>query len=84
MYTCILQVAGCILYYILSDGHVPHEAVSPYRSQPDAVMSNIRLGKFELDKLDNCEIKATIAAMIHHNGNERPVVDECLKHFQGE
>ena len=79
-----LQMAGCLVYYILSDGHIPHETTSPYVQEPEGVIKNIKAGKFHLDHLDRfSSFDYLISKMITAQQEDRPSIDDCILGFQG-
>ena len=61
----ILQVTGSILYYILSDGHIPHETSVPYYAEPEGVMQNLRKNKYTMEHISHFkQLQTLIAVMI--------------------
>ena len=78
-------MAGCLIYFILSDGHIPHESTYPYINEPEGVIHNVKSGKFRLDHLPSaaCKFASLIANMVSPSEQLRPTIDECLLRFQG-
>ncbi|XP_059373882.1 uncharacterized protein LOC132110867 [Carassius carassius] len=68
-----IQVAGMLIYYILSGGHHPFgEAVD--------CEYNISRGRYSLEVLDDDVAKDLVEWMINENPNERPTVEQSLAH----
>ncbi|XP_040886646.1 serine/threonine-protein kinase/endoribonuclease IRE1 isoform X2 [Toxotes jaculatrix] len=68
-----IQVAGMLLYYILSGGH--HPFGKPYECE-----YNIHEGKYTLDHVQDVVAKDLIEWMIDEEPKSRPKVEECLSH----
>ncbi|XP_026189312.1 uncharacterized protein LOC113146188 isoform X2 [Mastacembelus armatus] len=69
-----IQVAGMLIYYILSGGHHPFGDKS-YKCE-----SNIVDGKYSLDHVQDIVAKDLIEWMINKEPKSRPKVEECLSH----
>ncbi len=70
---CLLQVAGMLVYYILSDGKHPFEDTKDREE-------NIKKGKHSLEDLQDIVAKDLIEWMINKDPAERPTIDEVLRH----
>ncbi|XP_073692989.1 uncharacterized protein [Garra rufa] len=68
-----IQVAGMLVYYILSGGH------HPFGEDVDCEY-NISRGRYSLEHLDDDVAKDLIEWMINENPNERPTVEQTLAH----
>ncbi|KAK3567370.1 hypothetical protein QTP86_019899 [Hemibagrus guttatus] len=68
-----VQVAGMLIYYILSHGHHPFGA--GVRCE-----SNILDGKYSLEHLEDELAKDLVKWMISHEPKDRPIVEETLRH----
>uniref|UniRef100_A0A3P8N8C7 Uncharacterized protein n=1 Tax=Astatotilapia calliptera TaxID=8154 RepID=A0A3P8N8C7_ASTCA len=68
-----IQVAGMLIYYILSGGH--HPFGKSFKCE-----SNIYDGKYSLDNVQDVVAKDLIKLMINKDSNERPTIKECLDH----
>lgn len=80
-----IQVAGCLVYYILSDGHVPYESTSPYSLQPMEVVKNRYENRYSLKHLgESPDMCRMIEGMIHEDPRQRPTIDNCVQQFQGK
>ncbi|XP_015232770.1 PREDICTED: uncharacterized protein LOC107086387 isoform X2 [Cyprinodon variegatus] len=73
--TTDVQVAGMLLYYILSDGRHPFEGSKSFQLE-----SNIYEGKYSLDYIQDVVAKDLIEWMINKEPTERPRVEQCLSH----
>ncbi|XP_005754830.1 serine/threonine-protein kinase ppk4-like, partial [Pundamilia nyererei] len=69
-----IQVAGMLIYYILSGGHHPFGDIS-FKCE-----SNIYYGKYSLDHVQDVVAKDLIECMINKEPKDRPKVEECLNH----
>ncbi|XP_025760194.1 serine/threonine-protein kinase/endoribonuclease IRE1 [Oreochromis niloticus] len=69
-----IQVAGMLIYYILSGGHHPFGDIS-FKCE-----SNIYDGKYSLDHVQDVVAKDLIEWMINKEPKDRPKVEECLNH----
>ncbi|KAG8006219.1 Serine/threonine-protein kinase ppk4, partial [Nibea albiflora] len=69
-----IQVAGMLIYYILSGGHHPFGDKS-YKCE-----SNIHEGIYTLDHVQDVVAKDLIERMIDAEPKNRPKVEECLSH----
>lgn len=69
-----VQVAGMLLYYILSGGH------HPFGDQSYKCESNIHEGNYTLDHVPDMVAKDLIERMINKEPKKRPKVKECLSH----
>ncbi|XP_039463903.1 uncharacterized protein LOC116333111 [Oreochromis aureus] len=69
-----IQVAGMLVYYILSGGHHPFGDIS-FKCE-----SNIHKGKYSLDHVQDEVAKDLIEWMIKKEPKDRPKVEECLNH----
>uniref|UniRef100_A0A0S7ERG9 NEK2 n=1 Tax=Poeciliopsis prolifica TaxID=188132 RepID=A0A0S7ERG9_9TELE len=75
-----IQVAGCLMHYILTDGLHPFQTATPYFSDPIGLTLNIRTANFTLQ----CEerwsgLKDIITRMLSKSVEERPTIEESLK-----
>ncbi|KAL4006680.1 myotubularin-related protein 5/13 [Sarotherodon galilaeus] len=68
-----IQVAGMLIYYILSGGH--HPFGKSFKCE-----SNIYDGKYSLDHVEDVVAKDLIEWMINKEPKYRPKVEECLNH----
>ncbi|KAL4006613.1 dihydroorotate dehydrogenase [Sarotherodon galilaeus] len=68
-----IQVAGMLIYYILSGGH--HPFGKSFKCE-----SNIYDGKYSLDHVQDVVAKDLIESMINKEPKDRPKVEECLNH----
>ncbi|XP_050932165.1 serine/threonine-protein kinase/endoribonuclease IRE1 isoform X4 [Lates calcarifer] len=68
-----IQVAGMLIYYILSGGH--HPFGKPYER-----MYNIHEGRYSLNNVQDVVAKDLIEWMINKDPKNRPKVEECLSH----
>ncbi|XP_059211091.1 serine/threonine-protein kinase/endoribonuclease IRE1-like isoform X2 [Centropristis striata] len=69
-----IQVAGMLIYYILSGGH------HPFGDKPCKCENNIDEGKYTLDHVQDVVAKDLIEGMINEEPKKRPKVEECLSH----
>ncbi|KAM6960195.1 uncharacterized protein LKV04_021776 [Tautogolabrus adspersus] len=69
-----VQVAGMLIYYILSGGHHPFGDIS-FKCE-----NNIHEGKYTLDHVPDVVAKDLIEWMINEEPRKRPKVEECLSH----
>ncbi|XP_051756606.1 uncharacterized protein LOC127516229 isoform X2 [Ctenopharyngodon idella] len=68
-----IQVAGMLVYYILSGGH------HPFGEDVDCEY-NILRGRYSLEHLDDDVAKDLVEWMINENPEERPTVEQTLAH----
>uniref|UniRef100_A0AAV2KUZ9 Uncharacterized protein n=2 Tax=Knipowitschia caucasica TaxID=637954 RepID=A0AAV2KUZ9_KNICA len=68
-----IQVAGMLIYYILSDGHHPF-------GNRFLCEANILYGKYNLEHVQDEVAKDLIEWMINEEPRDRPSVGECLRH----
>ncbi|XP_016368982.1 uncharacterized protein LOC107709092 isoform X2 [Sinocyclocheilus rhinocerous] len=68
-----IQVAGMLVYYILSGGH------HPFGEQPFCEV-NILQGRYSLEHLDDDVAKDLVEWMINEDPNNRPTVEQTLAH----
>ncbi|XP_055085059.1 serine/threonine-protein kinase/endoribonuclease IRE1-like isoform X3 [Periophthalmus magnuspinnatus] len=68
-----IQVAGMLIYYILSGGHHPF-------GKGIFCQTNIFQGKYNLEHVDDQVAKDLIEWMINEKPRDRPNVEECLSH----
>ncbi|XP_026071462.1 serine/threonine-protein kinase ppk4-like [Carassius auratus] len=68
-----IQVAGMLIYYILSGGH------HPFGEDVDCEY-NISRGRYSLELLDDDVAKDLVEWMINEDPNERPTVEQSLAH----
>ncbi|KAK7175863.1 hypothetical protein R3I93_000201 [Phoxinus phoxinus] len=68
-----IQVAGMLVYYILSGGH------HPFGEDVDCEY-NILKGKYSLEQLDDDVAKDLVECMINGNPEDRPTVEQTLAH----
>ncbi|XP_060951610.1 serine/threonine-protein kinase/endoribonuclease IRE1-like [Limanda limanda] len=69
-----IQVAGMLIYFILSGGH------HPFAGNRYELLSNIQKGKYKLDHVQDVVAKDLIEKMIDKDPKNRPRVEECLSH----
>ncbi|XP_049922700.1 uncharacterized protein LOC126403917 isoform X1 [Epinephelus moara] len=69
-----IQVAGMLVYYILSGGHHPFGDI-PFKCE-----YNIHEGNYTLDHVQDVVAKDLIEWMINKEPKSRPKVEECLSH----
>ena len=69
-----IQVLGMLFYFVLTKGK------HPFGRQEIFIPGNISLGKSDLSDLTDDVAKDLIEWMIEHDINERPTVNQCLKH----
>ncbi|XP_019134976.2 uncharacterized protein LOC104939709 isoform X6 [Larimichthys crocea] len=69
-----IQVAGMLIYYILSGGH------HPFGDIPFECEYNIHKGMYTLDHVQDVVAKDLIEWMIDAEPKNRPKVEECLSH----
>ncbi|XP_030017627.1 uncharacterized protein LOC115438278 isoform X2 [Sphaeramia orbicularis] len=69
-----VQVAGMLIYYILSGGH------HPFGDKSFECESNIYYGKYKLDHVQDVVAQDLIEWMINEEPKQRPKVEECLSH----
>lgn len=69
-----IQVAGMLIYYILSEGH------HPFGDEDYKCESKIVDGIYALDHVQDVVAKNLIEGMINKEQRERPTVEECLSH----
>ncbi|XP_030287472.1 probable serine/threonine-protein kinase ireA isoform X5 [Sparus aurata] len=69
-----VQVAGMLIYYILSGGH------HPLGDKLHKCEYNIDEGLYALDHVEDVVAKDLIELMIHKEPKNRPTVEECLSH----
>ncbi|KAM8898456.1 serine/threonine-protein kinase/endoribonuclease IRE1-like [Spinachia spinachia] len=69
-----IQVAGMLIYYILSEGH------HPFSDKAIECQYNILKGKYTLEHVQDVVAKDLIESMIDKGPENRPEVKECLCH----
>ncbi|XP_034531972.1 2-5A-dependent ribonuclease-like isoform X2 [Notolabrus celidotus] len=69
-----IQVAGMLIYYILSGGH------HPFGDEDYDCEYNIVKGIYNLDHVQDVVAKDLIEWMINEEPRQRPKVEECLSH----
>ncbi|XP_070403971.1 uncharacterized protein [Nothobranchius furzeri] len=75
-----IQVAGCLLHYILTDGQHPFQSRLPYSDDPIGLSQNVRMGNFTLQFEEKWSSqKGIITRMLSRSLEERPTIEECLK-----
>ncbi|XP_077978108.1 uncharacterized protein LOC144433636 [Glandiceps talaboti] len=77
-----IQVAGCVLYYIMTRGHHPFQSTSPYSEDLNGLRENIIKGCYNIERV--CafpEFKVLIDKMLAADPKERPLSGECLQNF---
>lgn len=72
-----IQVAGMLVYYILSGGKHPFDVDCEKSYDCE---KNIDEGKYSLDEVKDVVAKDLIEMMITKEATERPKVEECLEH----
>ncbi|XP_051800033.1 uncharacterized protein LOC110969108 isoform X1 [Acanthochromis polyacanthus] len=72
-----IQVTGCLVHYILTDGEHPYQATTPYSNDPLTLFQNLRAGTFTLQ----CEERhqGIIGRMLCKSTEARPTIEECLQ-----
>ncbi|XP_041853923.1 uncharacterized protein LOC121648062 [Melanotaenia boesemani] len=77
-----IQVAGCLVHYILTDGQHPFQTTTPYFSDVFGLSLNVKTGNFTLqcEKRWNSQT-AIITRMLSKSLEERPTIEEALKAF---
>ncbi|XP_043953649.1 serine/threonine-protein kinase/endoribonuclease IRE1 isoform X2 [Gambusia affinis] len=73
--TTDVQVAGMLIYYILSGGKHPSNISKSFQLE-----SNIDEGKYSLDDVQDVVAKDLIEWMINKEPVDRPRVEQCLSH----
>ncbi|KAM4611363.1 serine/threonine-protein kinase/endoribonuclease IRE1-like [Polymixia lowei] len=68
-----IQVAGMLIYYILSGGHHPF-------GNNRKCESNIEIGLYSLEHVQDVVAKDLIEWMINEEPKKRPKVEQCLAH----
>ncbi|KAI4876952.1 hypothetical protein NFI96_019067, partial [Prochilodus magdalenae] len=68
-----IQVAGMLVYYILSDGHHPF-------GKSRRVEVNIMEGKYSLQEITDVEAKDLVKEMIQKDPKQRVTIEEALGH----
>uniref|UniRef100_UPI0037E97854 uncharacterized protein n=1 Tax=Semicossyphus pulcher TaxID=241346 RepID=UPI0037E97854 len=69
-----IQVAGMLIYYILSGGH------HPFGDKSYQCENNIYEGRYDLKHVRDVVAKDLIEWMINEEPKKRPKVEECLSH----
>ncbi|KAK9524672.1 hypothetical protein VZT92_017043 [Zoarces viviparus] len=69
-----IQVAGMLIYYILSGGH------HPFGDKDYECDGNIHKGNYTLDLVEDVLAKDLIEWMINKEPKKRPQVEDCLSH----
>ncbi|XP_035768716.1 serine/threonine-protein kinase ppk4-like [Neolamprologus brichardi] len=72
-----IQVAGMLIYYILSGGNHPFGDLNVKSFKCE---SNIYNGNYSLDQVQDVVAKDLIEWMINKEPKDRPKVEECLAH----
>ncbi|XP_076580477.1 serine/threonine-protein kinase/endoribonuclease IRE1-like isoform X1 [Chaetodon auriga] len=70
-----IQVAGMLIYFVLSGGHHPFSGKVPAKCE-----CNILRGKYSLHHVQDVVAKDLIEWMINEDPKNRPKVEECLSH----
>ncbi|KAK5611596.1 hypothetical protein CRENBAI_014687 [Crenichthys baileyi] len=73
--TTDVQVAGMLIYYILSGGKHPFNITKSFQLE-----SNIDEGKYSLDYVQDVVANDLIEWMINKEPTDRPRVEQCLSH----
>ncbi|XP_038160312.1 serine/threonine-protein kinase PLK4-like isoform X2 [Cyprinodon tularosa] len=77
-----VQVAGCLVHYILTDGQHPFQTTTPYFRNPFGILDNVRTGNFNLKCEENWSSqKDIISRMLSRSIEERPSIEEALQVF---
>ncbi|KAJ8034833.1 Serine/threonine-protein kinase/endoribonuclease IRE1 [Holothuria leucospilota] len=76
-----VQVAGCLMYYVLSNGHHPFEATFPFISDTGKLMNNVAEGTYSLFHIETypAQCTALLKRMLDKDMLKRPRIDDCLK-----
>ncbi|KAJ8019195.1 Serine/threonine-protein kinase/endoribonuclease IRE2 [Holothuria leucospilota] len=79
-----VQVAGCLMYYVLSNGHHPFEATSPFIKDTAKLMSNVAEGNYSLYHIEVYPAQCTtlLKRMLDKDMLKRPCIDDCLKEME--
>ncbi|XP_042570824.1 serine/threonine-protein kinase OSR1-like [Cyprinus carpio] len=72
-----IQVAGCLVHYILTDGQHPYQTTTPYAKDPIGLSLNVRMSNFTL-QCDERQ-KKFLSRMLCKSTEERPTIEECLQ-----
>ncbi|XP_027879835.1 carbon catabolite-derepressing protein kinase-like [Xiphophorus couchianus] len=77
-----IQVAGCLMHYILTDGQHPFQQTTPYFKNAFGIFENVKNGNFTL----HCEERWSsqrdmISRMLSRSLEERPTIEEALQAF---
>ena len=77
-------MAGCLIFYVLTDDHIPHETTSTYTNEPEGVVRNMKAGIFQLSHLGRfSSLQPLIERMVSPAAQSRPPIQECIDIFQG-
>ncbi|XP_014912949.1 piggyBac transposable element-derived protein 4-like [Poecilia latipinna] len=75
-----IQVAGCLVHYILTDGQHPFQTTTPYFRDPTGLIHNIRMANFTLQCDERWSgLKDIITRMLSRSLEECPTIEESLK-----
>ncbi|KAJ8018999.1 Serine/threonine-protein kinase/endoribonuclease IRE2 [Holothuria leucospilota] len=79
-----VQVAGCLMYYVLSNGHHPFEATFPFVNDTTKLMSNVEEGNYSLLHIEIYPAQCTtlLKRMLDKDMLKRPRIDDCLKEME--
>ena len=69
-----IQVLGMVFHYVLTKGK------HPFGKWYFDRLSNTRKGAYDLSQLTDLVAKDLIEWMLQHDPNQRPTVEQCLKH----
>jgi len=71
-----------MLYYILTDGHLPFEMKFPYMEDPHGVTRNTKDGNFSLSHLGRFSaFTQLLQEMISSDSDKRPSIETCIELF---
>ncbi|XP_071842532.1 uncharacterized protein [Apostichopus japonicus] len=77
------QMLACLMYYILSDGHVPFEITVPYTDQPEGVVTNMKKGQYSLKHLGTHDtFQPLLENMLNRDEKLRPTVEDCIAFYE--
>ena len=78
-----IQVVGSMLYYILTNGHLPFESTFPYMKEPHGVTRNTEDDHFSLSHLGRFSaFTLLLQKMIRSEPDKRPAIETCIELFK--
>lgn len=76
---------ACLMYYILSDGHVPFEITVPFTDQPEGVVTNMKKGQYSLKHLGTHDtFQPLLENMLNRDEKLRPTIEDCIAFYEGK